>query len=171
MMRPERDIAAAKTATVLRRSVTQLARRLRGERGDHGLSAGTLAVLGHLARSQYLIASELAALQRVQPQSLTRLLAELEQSGLIHRQPDEADRRQARITITAAGRELLVRDARRQDAWLGTAIEASLTAEERDLLALAARLMDRLSGAAPPRGPEAPGEEPPRNGDRSGNYE
>ena len=159
-MRPEGDSDAARTATILRRSVTQLARRLRRERGEHGLSSSTIAVLAHLARSPYLIASALAALQQVQPQSLTRLLAELERDGLIHRQPDETDRRQARISITASGRELLIRDARRQDAWLGAAISAGLTPEERDLLAIAARLMERLSGALAPRAEEPQRDEP-----------
>jgi DNA-binding MarR family transcriptional regulator len=132
-------------ATGVRRSVTRLARRLRLERVRHGVSASRLIVLGHLLRNGVTTAKELAALENVQPQSLTRILLDLEKARLIHRTQAEVDRRQVHIEITQNGRELLVRDAERQDEWLGQAMATVLTEAERDLLDIAARLLNRLS--------------------------
>ncbi len=148
-VRPDAQTRLA--ANLLRRSVRRLTRRLRGERADHGVSASKLNVLGHLRRAGPLTATELAVLEHVQPQSLTRLLVSLEEAGLIAREPAEIDRRQIRIEITQTGRDLLLTDARQQDAWLSRAMDATLTAEERDILTIAARLLDRLSDQKPMR--------------------
>jgi len=148
-MEPEPKLRAEQAAAAIRRSVTRLARRLRGERAGHGVSASKLIALGHLMRNGVMTAKELAALEHVQPQSLTRMLADLEKAGLIHRGQAETDRRQVRIEISKKGRDLLVLDARKQDAWLDRAIAGALTEAERDILAVAARLLDRLSDTHP----------------------
>jgi DNA-binding MarR family transcriptional regulator len=73
--------------------------------------------------------------------------AELEQAGLIARQIDATDRRQLPIELTAAGRELLVTDARRQSLWLAAAMSHALTPAEMSVLRIAAELLDRLADA------------------------
>jgi len=146
-------------ATGLRRSVTRMARRLRLERVRHGVSASKLIVLGHLLRSGVTTAKELATLENVQPQSLTRILLDLEKARLIHREQAEVDRRQVHIEITQKGRELLIRDAQQQDEWLGYAMAAVLTEVERDLLGIAARLLNRLSDQPTTRKDAAPPED------------
>ncbi len=98
-------------------------------------------------RSGVMTAKELAQLEHVQPQSLTRMLADLEAGGFIHRDPGETDRREVKIKISTKGRDLLVLDARRQDAWLNRTIAEALTDAERDILTVAARLLDRMSDA------------------------
>lgn len=141
------------TATKVRRSVTHMARRLRGLRSDHGISGSKLAILGWLFRGgTAMTASELARLERLQPQSLTRIIAELDEEGLIQRRPDETDRRQILIDITQAGKELLVVDAFRQNQWLMQTMGAKLTRAEREILAIAAELLDTL--ASEPVAPE-----------------
>jgi len=150
-MESEPKVRAEHTTAAIRRSVTRLARRLRLERAYHGVSASKLIVLGHLKRSGVMTAKELATLEHVQPQSLTRILADLEKTGLIRRDRAEIDRRQVRIEISKKGRGLLVFDARKQDAWLDRAIADALTATERDILTVAARLLDRLSDTHPSR--------------------
>lgn len=136
----------AKAATKVRRSVTHLARRLRGLRSDHGISGSKLAILGWLFRADTpMTATDLARLERLQPQSLTRIIAELEEQGLIRRTPDEADRRQILIEITQAGRDLLVVDAYRQNQWLMETMAATMTRAEREILSIAADLLDKLA--------------------------
>jgi DNA-binding MarR family transcriptional regulator len=130
---------------MVRRSVTRLARRLRVERMDHGVPLSGLSVLAHLLRSGTLTATALAALEHVQPQSITRILNDLETGGLIVREPDESDRRQLRLDITSEGRALLMEDARRQDAWLAGVLMADLTEAEQGVLRIAAQLLDRIS--------------------------
>jgi DNA-binding MarR family transcriptional regulator len=149
---------AETVATLLRRSVGRLARRLRAERDESGVPASGLAVLAHLLRSGGLTASALAALERVQPQSMTRVLNDLVAGELITREPVAGDRRQLRLRLTAKGRALLMDDARRKDAWLANALAAELTGAERELLRIAAGLMDRLAdGGEAAREPNATG--------------
>jgi DNA-binding MarR family transcriptional regulator len=135
-------------ARTIRRSVHRIARRLRVERSTHDLSLSKRSVLGRLFREGALTATDLAARERIQPQSLTRLVAELEERGFIARRPDESDRRQLQIEITPEGRDLLIRDARRQDKWLAAAMSSSMTPIERELLALGAQLLESLADAA-----------------------
>jgi DNA-binding MarR family transcriptional regulator len=142
----EQDLNAA---AKVRRSVTHLARRLRGLRSDHGISGSKLAILGWLFRAGTpMTATDLARLERLQPQSLTRIIAELDEQGLIRRTPDEADGRQILIEITQAGKELLVVDAYRQNRWLMETMAARMTKAEREILAIAADLLDKLASEA-----------------------
>ncbi len=144
-------------ATKVRRSVTHLARRLRGLRSDHGISGSKLAILGWLFRTgTSMTASDLARLERLQPQSLTRIIAELDERGLIRRTPAEEDRRQILIEITQAGKDLLIIDAYRQNQWLMEVMAAKMTKAEREILAIAADLLDKL--ATEPMEPDQPSE-------------
>ena len=134
-------------ARALRRGTTELYRRLRSERMSHGLSPTKLSVLGRLALNGPLTVTALAALERVQPQSLTRALADLEESKLIVRRQDQVDRRQSLTEITQLGEDLLKNDALRQATWLALAISSVLTPAERELLRVAAQLMRQLAEA------------------------
>jgi DNA-binding MarR family transcriptional regulator len=134
------------TADAVRRANARLQRRLRALRVDHGVSAGKLMILGQLHRAGApMTAVDLARLERLQPQSLTRIIAELDEAGLVTRRPHAEDRRHILIEITPAGTALLVEDARAQNAWLAGAIEARLSGMEQALLALAVPLLERLT--------------------------
>lgn len=141
----------------LRRANAAVARRLRALRADHGLSASKLALLGWLERAKRpLTASRLAELERLQPQSLTRSIAELDEAGLIRRREDAGDRRSLLIDITEEGHALLVRDAVRQNQWLAAALR-KLTPAELDVLSIAAGLLEALvedEETPPDRGPQ-----------------
>jgi DNA-binding MarR family transcriptional regulator len=140
----EEMIAAARA---LRRGTTELYRRLRSERTSHGLSPTKLSVLGRLALSGSLTLTALASQERIQPQSLTRTLADLEENKLIVRRQDPVDRRQSLTEITQLGEDLLKNDARRQATWLTLAMASVLTPAERELLRVAAELMRQLADA------------------------
>ncbi len=122
----------------------RLSRRLRAERPADGLSLNKSSILGHLRRRGPMTAGALAAADRQQPQSLTRVLAELQRDGLISRTRDDHDARQSVLSLTDAGREALARDLARRDAWLEIALD-DVTDTERELLVLAARLMTRMA--------------------------
>jgi DNA-binding MarR family transcriptional regulator len=145
---PEEIVAAARA---LRRGTSELYRRLRAERMSHGLSPSKLSILGHLALGGPLTVTALAAKERVQPQSLTRILADLEESKLIVRRQDQVDRRQSLTEITRLGEDLLRNDARRQAAWLAAAMSSVLTPAERELLRVAGQLMRQLADAELPK--------------------
>jgi DNA-binding MarR family transcriptional regulator len=74
-------------------------------------------------------------------------LADLEERGLITPRQDEIDRRQLLIEISPAGTELLAQDVRQQAAWLARALSSVFSPVERELLHLAAQLMQRLADA------------------------
>jgi len=137
------------TAAEVRRGVISLARRLRLERNEVGLTALELSVLGHLHRSGPLTPGELATAERVQPQSLTRTLAALEEAGLASRQPDPADGRRSLLAITDHGQAGLRTEMEQRDNWLSAAMAAELTTTEIGLLRLAGSLLERLAASNP----------------------
>jgi DNA-binding MarR family transcriptional regulator len=141
-------------ATAVRRGVIHLGRRLRLERPGHDVTLLQLAVLAELNDAGPMTPGQLAAAQRVQPQSLTRVLATLEARGLLGRQADPEDGRRALLAITDDGHQALRRDADARDRWLAQAMAAQLTATEQELLRLAGELMDRLAKAEPTQHPE-----------------
>jgi DNA-binding MarR family transcriptional regulator len=147
---PEPSDRTLRTATALRRASSLLQRRLRRETGS-ALSAGRASILGQLARADRpLSPGELAAADGLQPQSVTRLLADLERRGWVTRRRDERDGRQARIELSAAGRDALTRDAAARDHWLAVAMTRDLSPAERALLRAAADLVTRLCTPPPP---------------------
>ena len=95
-----------------------------------------------------MTASELATAERVQPQSLTRVLAALENEALISRSRDDRDRRRQVIELTEHGSAVLTEHVQDSDAWLARALTEQLTPVEREVLRLAADLVDRLLSPA-----------------------
>jgi DNA-binding MarR family transcriptional regulator len=129
-------------ASELRVVLGQLIRRLRAE---HRFPLMHASVLGRLDREGPLSTVELAAAERVRPQSMGQTLAELESQGLIARRPDESDGRRTLIDLTDAGRAALAEDRKRREGWLSEAIERDSSAAEQDVLERAVRLLERLA--------------------------
>ena len=130
-------------APVLRAGVLRLARRLRVERDRSALSNAKIAVLSHLARVGTSSPSRISRDERQQPQSLTRVFAELEAGGLIERRPDADDGRQSMLALTEGGRAALAADMRLRDRWLADAM-SGLSPTELGVLVLAAGIIERI---------------------------
>jgi DNA-binding MarR family transcriptional regulator len=141
----ERSHETDEIARAIRSSVTLLMRRLRLNRTEEIFSPFKLIILGTLNRGGPVAATELAARERIRPQSLTRILASLEKRGFVSRQSDEADRRRLLISITEDGKKALEGDIRRREAWLAAAMARCLSVAEREVLFHACRLLDRLT--------------------------
>ncbi|MFL6123211.1 MarR family winged helix-turn-helix transcriptional regulator [Actinophytocola sp.] len=127
-----------------RGAVARLARRLRAERPVEALSSNKIGVLSYLRRNGASSPGEIAAGERQQPQSLTRVFAELETAGLVRRSLNENDRRVAVLELTGAGAEVLRHDMAHRDTWLAAALD-ELPDLEVEVLGLAAVIMDRLA--------------------------
>jgi DNA-binding MarR family transcriptional regulator len=134
-----------KEALSILRAVLALGRRLRAERPEGAVTLSALSILGTLNRHGPIPASRLAAEERLQPQSLTRILASLEKAGHIARTRNAADRREMTIALTESGHRLLAEDIRARRAWLEDAMAAALNASERELLFTAADPMLKLA--------------------------
>jgi len=134
------EIALA--ASDLRVVLGQLVRRLRTENTlpiSHG------ATLARLEREGPRTTSALAAAERMRPQSMSQVLAELGTAWLVGRAPDPSDGRQVLIELTDRGRAILAEDRARRDGWLAGAIETKLTPDEQATLLQAVSILRRIA--------------------------
>lgn len=139
-----RTYTQAGLASALRIAVMRLARRLRNEREDVSLTLTQLSTLGTLARLGPLPLGELAAAERVQPPSMTRIVSGLEERGLAVRAADANDRRLVIVRLADEGKALLAADRRRRDAWLNRRLR-ELSPEEREVLRQAVPVLEKLA--------------------------
>ena len=137
--RPDAALAGS-----LRDAVGRLGRRMRAERAATDLSLGQWAALRTLESHGPMTPSELAAHEKVQPPSVTKILARLEQHGYVSRTPDPLDRRQVVLAATPDGRALLADDRRRKDKWVSQRLQ-TLEPAERAALAAALPVLEKLS--------------------------
>lgn len=131
-------------AATLRMAVGRLARRLRAQRPDSSLSLGQGSVLFALARHGKMTPGALADHEKVQPPSMTRIIAALEARGLVRRKRHPHDGRQQLVEITEEGARLVDSDHQRREAWLTRRL-AELDQEDKEVLRRAAEIMNRLS--------------------------
>jgi DNA-binding MarR family transcriptional regulator len=125
----------------------RLRRRLVNERHpDNELSLGAMGVLGVLYRRGDLTVGELAAQERVQPPTMTRLINALTETGFVTREQHETDGRQVNVRLTDLGRASVLADVERRDQWLSQRL-SELSDAERAILAQAAPILDGLAGA------------------------
>lgn len=136
---PEPD---AEVAARLRLSVMRVARVLRAHSGEE-VSASQLSALSTLDRRGPATLGELSVTERVKPPTMTRVVASLEEMGVVTRTPDQRDRRVARVALTDAGRELLARTRSSKDAFLAARLRSLPEADRREL-ARAADALERL---------------------------
>jgi DNA-binding MarR family transcriptional regulator len=128
----------------LRLAVMRLSRRLRSQRVDTTVTLTHLSALSTLKRHGPMSPGELAAQERVQPPSMTRVVVALEGMGLVTRTPHPTDGRQVVIDLTPAAEALLGDEARAREAWLTGQLQ-QLSREERETLRDAAVIMDKLA--------------------------
>jgi DNA-binding MarR family transcriptional regulator len=104
-------------AAHLRLVIMRLARQLRSQTVA-GLSPSLISALITIERKGPVTLGQLAALERVKPPSVTRMVAALEQAGLVRRAADPLDRRVARLSLTAEGKRTVARSRTRKTAYL-----------------------------------------------------
>ena len=134
-------------ANALRSSVMRLARRLRQMRDDTwDLNSNQLSAMSVLLNSGDQLMGALAAAEKVQPPSMTRIVNSLEEQGYVARRPDPRDRRQCLVTLTDDGRQVLLANRRRRDQWLAVRL-AELSAEEREVLRSCVSILEKVNHA------------------------
>ena len=126
----------------LRLAVGRLARRLR-QQTEGGITASQFSALSSIAHYGPITLGKLAAVERLRPPSVTRMVSTLEDAGLVVRHADVDDRRVCRVETTPLGRELLERTRSRKDAYLATRL-ATLGPDELDVLRDATVVLERL---------------------------
>jgi DNA-binding MarR family transcriptional regulator len=126
----------------LRLTILRTARRLRQEGGGE-LSPSMNAALVTLEKHGPMTPSELAVRERIQRPTATRVLARLEEAGLMTRTPDPADGRSSLLAVNPAGAELLAELRMRKTAFLAHRLEG-LDAADRATLERAADILERM---------------------------
>jgi DNA-binding MarR family transcriptional regulator len=134
----------AELSAHLRPALLRLTRIIRNQRVDMSVTLTQLSAMATLSQSGAMSAGELAACERVQPPSMTKVLANLEERGLVQRAAHPTDRRQAIIAITQAGLDLLDSERRSRDAWLTQRL-AQLSPEERALVREVVPVLEKLA--------------------------
>jgi DNA-binding MarR family transcriptional regulator len=137
-------LRTAELADALRGPLLRLTRLMRQERSDASVPIGQLAALGTVHHYGPLTAGELAEREQVQPPSMTKIIAALEDRGLVQRAIHPVDRRQVLISSTSAGRELVLSTRRARTEWLARRL-AVLTADERAALRAAAPVLEKMA--------------------------
>ncbi len=134
-------------AHALRPVVMRLARSLRHVRDDSlDLQTNQLSAMAVLLNDGDMLMGELAATEKVQPPSMTRIVNGLEHRGFVARRPDPRDGRQCLVTLTATGREVILANRRRRDEWLTVRI-AELDPAEREVLRQALPVLAKVNHA------------------------
>jgi len=136
-------VESAPIAHESRETRGRVIRRLRAEGGQPPV--GQMAVLGRLDREGPASTSDLAAAERMRPQSMAQTVRELESAGLVSRRPDPDDGRRALVELTPAGLERLHTTRARREGWLAEMFEREFTAAERETLRAALPLLRRIA--------------------------
>jgi DNA-binding MarR family transcriptional regulator len=139
--------SATRAAREVRVVVGRLRRRMRDLHDPSELTPSATSVLSRLSKSGPMTASELAAAERVRPQSVAATLAVLDGHGLLERARDPHDGRRQLITLSRAGRALVTDRRRAGEEWLARALQDHFTEAERRTILDAAALLDRLADA------------------------
>lgn len=133
----------AELAGEIRPALLRLTRRIRLENKVQPYTLTQTSALATVERHGPLSAGDLASFERVQPPSMTKVIAVLEEAGLVRRDPHPADKRQVIIAITDAGAALLASSRRIGDEWLGSQL-AKLSDTEREQLRQLAPILAKL---------------------------
>lgn len=134
------DVAAI--AHELRAATTRTTRQLRAV-GARRITLTQLSAMASISAAGELTLGELAARERVQPPSMTRVIATLTEHGMVTRKSHPDDGRQVLVSLTDKGHEVLMEEARTREAWLEARLR-TLGPDELEILRQASAILSRL---------------------------
>lgn len=123
--------------------MVRLTRHLRGRRADSQISLTQLSALATLARDGEMTPGALAAKERVQPPSMTRVIASLSDMELVERNPHPTDGRQIIVSLSDAGRALIADETSAREAWMTEQL-SGLTDDQLVVLTSAVDIMKQI---------------------------
>jgi DNA-binding MarR family transcriptional regulator len=122
-------------AADLRPVLLRLARELRKETEQLGITARQATFLWLVKRSPGLSLAELAAEEGISPPAMSGHVDRLERAGLLERERSTGDRRRVGLKLTEDGQRLLRRIRARRTTWLADRLR---TLESDELAAIEA---------------------------------
>ena len=136
---------ASRLAAQLRTTVGSLKRKLRQQGGRHDLTSSQVAAVLRLETDGPATVSSLARAEGMRPQSMSAVIAALEEMGFVAGAADPNDGRKTLLSLTKACRRS-IEDGRaaRQD-WLAQAIQRKLSPPEQKRVSSVLHLLSRLA--------------------------
>src|SRR3954462_3892860 len=117
-------IESVTMAREFRETLGRVVRRLRAEPGQPPVAQ--LTVLGRLDRHGAAGISDLAAAERMRPQSMAQTVRDLEAARVVEGRPDPGDGRRTLLELTPAGRTMLRETRAAREDWLTQALQREL---------------------------------------------
>lgn len=124
-------------------AVVRLARRLRGRRISRVVSLTQLSALHTLHHEGPMTPGALALAERVQPPSMTRVIASLSDLGMVKREPHPTDGRQAIVTLSQKGSDVITAERDAREEWLSDRLD-DLSPDERAALAAIVPIINKI---------------------------
>ncbi|MGD0939991.1 MAG: MarR family transcriptional regulator [Terracidiphilus sp.] len=135
-------------AQTLATEVRAVYRKLKVRYREHGvgndLTTSQASVVLLLEKAGAATVSSLARTEGMRPQSMSAIVAPLQESGLISGAPDPSDGRQTLMSLTPRCLKLLQEGRAARQDWLATTISEKLSVQEQKSLRAALELFKRL---------------------------
>jgi DNA-binding MarR family transcriptional regulator len=135
---------ASTLAAEIRMVGGKLKRRLREHGGGSDLTPSLASVLLRLEKDGAATVSSLARAEGMRPQSMSAIVAPLQESGLISGAPDPSDGRQTLMSLTPKCLKWIQQGRAARQDWLTMTISQKLSAHEQEKLQAALELLARL---------------------------
>ena len=134
----------AALAAELRAILGKLKRKLREHGGRSDLTPSQVSVILRLEKDGPITVSNLARAEGMRPQSMSAIVAPLQESGLLRGAPDPSDGRQTLMSLTPKCLKWLQQSRAARQDWLTTTIIQKLSVHEQEKLHAALDLLSRL---------------------------
>ena len=131
-------------AAELRSVFRKLKLRVREHGGGNDLTPSQSSVVLRLEKDGATTVSSLARVEGMRPQSMSAIVAPLQESGLIRGAPDPGDGRQTLMSLTPKCLKWLQQGRAARQDWIATTISQKLSLQEQVKLQEALKLLTRL---------------------------
>jgi DNA-binding MarR family transcriptional regulator len=135
---------ARNLAVELRAVMGKLKPKLREQGGRADLTPSRVSVLLRLEKEGPAAVSTLARGEGMRPQSMSAIVASLQEGGFVEGSPDPNDGRQVLISLSRRCQRMLREGRAARQDWLTTVIQRKLSSQDQEKLAVAVGLLTRL---------------------------
>jgi DNA-binding MarR family transcriptional regulator len=136
---------ASELAAELRTTFGNLKRKVRQQGGRHDLTSSQIAIILRLEKDGPATVSSLARAEGMRPQSMSAIIAPLEEMGLVAGAADPNDGRKTLMSLTKACKKSIEEGRAARQDWLMQAIQQKLSPQEQKKLSSVMHLLTRLT--------------------------